>query len=96
MKLIPLFDKIVLRQISTRQNKGVILPDTISESPSMGEVVYVGTGGMLDGNEINIILKEKDKVLFHKFTASEFSINNESLYIIKQSDILCIVEGEDE
>ena len=96
MRLIPLFDQIILRQIHTQNQHGVILPDSISESPSVGEVLYVGTGGRLDGNEIEIILKKGDKVLFHKYTASEFFINDESLYIIKQSDILCIMEDENE
>ena len=94
MKLKPLFDKIILRLIEKHSETGVILPQTISESPSMGEVVYIGSGGILDGNEIKIILKPSDRVLFHKFTASEFNINGENLYIIKQADILCIVEDE--
>ena len=96
MKLVPLFDKIVLRHIKPKESGDLILPESISESPSLGEVVFVGKGGVLDGNEIEIVLKEKDKVLFHKFVASEFTFQGEPLYIIKQGDILCVLEDKDE
>lgn len=96
MKLVPLFDKIVLKHIKPKENVDLILPESISESPSLGEVVCVGIGGKVDGNEIEIVLKEKDKVLFHKYVANEFTYQGETLYIIKQGDILCILEDKDE
>ncbi|MBR2349558.1 MAG: co-chaperone GroES [Clostridia bacterium] len=94
MKLVPLFDKVVIQHIEANETtaSGIFLPSSAQEKPQMAKVVAVGEGGVIDGKEINMIVKTGDTVLYSKYAGSEFKIEGESYVIIRQSDILAKVE----
>ena len=94
MKLKPLFDKVVVKQMKEEETvvNGIFLPTTAKEKQEVAEVVAVGTGGMIDGKQTDMIVKVGDKVLYSKYAGSTFKIDGEDLTIIRQSDVLAIVE----
>ena len=94
MKGKPLFDKVVVKASKKEDTtkSGFILPSSSQEKSQTAVVVAVGPGGMVDGNEVKMQVKEGDVVLFAKYSGSEFKIDGEELTIIRQSDILAIVE----
>lgn len=94
MKLKPLFDKVVLKQKKQEDKTagGIILPGNDKEMPMRGEVVAVGPGGMVDGNEVKMEVKVGQNVIYSKYAGSEIEIDKEKLVILKQSDILAIIE----
>lgn len=94
MKLIPLADRVVLKQ-STPEEKtksGIILTSTSQEKPQQAEVVAVGPGGIVDGKEVVMNVKPGDMVIFSKYAGNEVKLDDEEYIIVKQSDILAIVE----
>ncbi|HHU43790.1 MAG: co-chaperone GroES [Bacillota bacterium] len=93
MKLKPLFDKIVLKQVEAEEktSSGIVLPSAAKEKPQIGEVIAVGPGGLVDGKEVKMQVKTGDTVLYSKYAGSEFKIDDETVTIIKQSDVLAIV-----
>ena len=94
MKLIPLADRVVLKQ-STPEEKtksGIILTSTSQEKPQQAEVIAVGPGGMVDGKEVVMNVKPGDMVIFSKYAGNEVKLDDEEYIIVKQSDILAIVE----
>lgn len=94
MKLVPLADRVVLKQ-STPEEKtksGIILTSQSQEKPQQAEVVAVGPGGMVDGKEVTMTVKAGDKVVYSKYAGSEVKLEDEEYIIVKQSDILAIVE----
>ena len=94
MKLKPLFDKVVVKEIEQKEESfcGIFLPTSAKEKQEVAVVVAVGEGGLIDGNKIDMIVKVGDKVLYSKYAGSEFTIDGEKVTIIRQSDILAIVE----
>ena len=94
MKLKPLFDKVVLEQKKQEQTtaSGIVLPGSDKEMPMQGKVVAVGPGGMIDGNEVKMEVKVGENVVYSKYSGSEIEIDNVKYVILKQSDILAIVE----
>ena len=94
MKLVPLFDKIVIKHVESEETtaSGIFLPTSAQEKPQMAEVIAVGPGGFIDGKEIKMEVKVGDKVLCSKYAGSEFKIDGEEVTILRQSDILAIVE----
>ena len=92
MKIKPLFDKILLLEEEQKQESGIVLPDIAKDKPNIATVVEVGTGGEIDGSKINIIVKKNDRVLFNKYATNEFKIENKTYLLIKQADILAILE----
>ncbi len=94
MKLKPLFDKVVVKQPEeTEQNiGGIFLPTAAKEKQEIAIVVAVGEGGIVDGKEVTMVVKPGDKVLYSKYAGSQFKIDGEEVTIIKQSDILAVVE----
>jgi len=93
MKLKPLFDKVVVKEIKQEENVGgIFLPSAAKEKQEIAEVVAVGEGGVIDGKEVKMIVKTGDRVLYSKYAGSTFKIDGEEVTIIKQSDILAIVE----
>lgn len=94
MILKPLFDKVVIRQEEFKDvtSSGIILTGSAKEKPTMATVVAVGPGGMVDGKEIKMAVKVGDKVLYAKYAGSEFKLDADTVTIIRQSDILAIVE----
>ena len=99
MKFRPLHDRVVVKRIDAEDKTagGIIIPDTAKEKPSEGEVISVGPGGRDDkGNLIPIELKAGDRVLFGKWSGTEIKINGEDLLIMKESDVMGIIEAQAE
>jgi chaperonin GroES len=94
MTVKPLFDKVVVESIEKEEKttSGFILPTASQEKQQMARVVAVGPGGIIDGKEVTMQVKVGDKVLYAKYAGSEFKIDGKELTIIRQSDILAIVE----
>ena len=94
MTIKPLFDKVVVEQTSKEETTktGFILPSASQEKQQTATVVAVGPGGMMDGKEVTMQVKVGDVVLYAKYAGSDFKIDGKELTIIKQSDILAIVE----
>ena len=95
MKFKPLLDRVVLKRIEeeNRTAGGLIIPDTAKEKPSQGVVVAVGPGGRdEDGKLVPMTLKEGDKVLFGKWSGTEIKIDGENLLIMKETEVLGILE----
>ena len=97
MKFRPLHDRVVVRRIESddRTAGGIIIPDTAKEKPQEGEVVAVGPGGRDEaGKLIPLDVKAGDRILFGKWSGTEVKVDGEELIIMKESDILGVVEGK--
>ena len=94
MTVKPLFDKVVVETIEMEEktSSGFILPSASQEKQTMAKIVAVGPGGVIDGKEVTMQVKVGDKVLYSKYAGSEFKVDGKELTIIRQSDILAIVE----
>ena len=94
MKLKPLADRVVLKMVEAEETtkSGIILTGSAKEKPQVAEIVAVGPGGVIDGNEIVMYVKKGDKVLTSKYSGTEVKIDDVEYTIVKQSDILAIVE----
>ncbi len=94
MTIKPLFDKIVVKAVEAEQKttSGLFLPNSAQEKPQMAQVIAVGPGGIVDGKEIKMQVKVGDKILYSKYSGSEFKIDEEEVTIIKQSDVLAVIE----
>ena len=94
MKVRPLFDKVVVEAVETeeRTGSGFILPTASQEKQQMAKIIAVGPGGFVDGKEIVMQVKVGDTILYSKYAGSEFKVDGKELTIIRQSDILAIVE----
>ena len=94
MKLVPLGDRVVLQQIAAEETtkSGIVLPGQAQEKPQQAEVVAVGPGGVIDGKEITMQVKVGDKVIYSKYTGTDVKLEKEEYIIVKQSDILAVVE----
>ena len=96
MKFRPLHDRVVVRRIeeNDRTKGGIIIPDTAKEKPQQGEIVAVGPGGLDEkGNVQPLDVKPGDRVLFGKWSGTEVKIDGVELLIMKESDILGVLEG---
>lgn len=93
MTIKPLFDKVVVKSIEAEEKtaSGILLPGTAQEKPQMAEVVAVGPGGLIDGKEVTMQVKVGDKVLYSKYAGSGFKLDGKEVIILRQSDILAIV-----
>ena len=94
MKLKPLADRVVLKQnkAEERTSSGIFLTSAAQEKPEVYEVVEVGPGGMVDGNEVVMTVKVGDKVIASKYAGTDVKVDGEEYTIVRQSDILAIVE----
>jgi chaperonin GroES len=94
MKIKPLFDKIVIEAVEPEEKtkSGIVLPNTAQEKPQLARVIAVGPGGLVDGKEVVMQVKVGDKVLYSKYAGSEFKIDGKEVTILRQSDVLAIVE----
>src|SRR5262250_1534805 len=96
MKFRPLHDRVVVKRIDAEAKSagGIIIPDTAQEKPSQGEIIAVGPGGRDEsGKLIPIDLKNGDRVLFGKWSGTEVKIDGQDLLIMKESDIMGVIEG---
>jgi chaperonin GroES len=94
MKLKPLADRVVVKALANEEKtkSGIVLPDTAKEKPQEGEVLAVGAGKMGDdGNRIPMEVQVNDRVVFSKYGGTEIKIDGEEYLILKESDILAIV-----
>ena len=88
MKLTPLFDRVVLKQLVAEETtkSGIVLPGQAKEKPQQAEVIAVGPGGVVDGKEITMQVKVGDKVIYSKYSGTEVELDNEKYVIVKQND----------
>lgn len=92
MNITPLFDNVVLKiENANELDSGIIIPTNKNEKPYMAKVVAIGTGGTIDGEKVEFKVKPNDKVIFNKYATTQFVFNNETFYLIKQIDILAII-----
>ena len=94
MTIKPLADRVVTKLVEAEETtkSGIILTSAAKEKPQIAEVVAVGPGGIVDGNEVKMYVKVGDKVIVSKYAGNEVKIDGEEFSIVCQSDILAIVE----
>ena len=94
MKLKPLADRVVLKMTEAEETtkSGIILAGSSKEKPQVAEVVAVGPGGMVDGKEVTMLVKTGDKVINSQYAGSTVKLDGEEYLVVKQNDILAIVE----
>jgi len=93
MKLVPLGDRVVLKQLVAEEKtqSGIIIPGQSKEKPQQAEVIAVGPGGMVDGNEVKMEVAIGDKVIYSKYAGTEVKVDEEEVIIVKQGDILAVI-----
>lgn len=94
MNIRPLGDRVVIKKIEAEETtkSGIVLPGAAKEKPQEAEVVAVGPGGIVDGKEVRIEVKVGDRVLFSKYGGNEVKINGVEYTILRQDDILAVIE----
>ena len=94
MKLVPLFDRVVLKQLIAEETtkSGIVLPGQAKEKPQQAEVIAVGPGGVVDGKEVSMQVKVGDKVIYSKYSGTEVEVEDEKYVVVKQNDILAVIE----
>lgn len=94
MNIKPLGDRVVIKNVEAEETtrSGIVLPGSAKEKPQMAEVIAVGPGGNVDGKEITMQVKPGDKVIYSKYAGNEIKLDGKELIIVRQSDILGIVE----
>lgn len=94
MKIKPLADRVVIKMVEAEEKtkSGIILTGSAKEQPQMADVIEVGPGGMVDGKEIKMEVKAGDRVIFSKYAGTEVKLDGEEYIIVRQNDILGIVE----
>ena len=94
MKLVPLGDRVVLKQLEAEETtkSGIVLPGQAQEKPQQAEVIAVGPGGVVEGKEVKMEVNVGNKVIYSKYAGTEVKLDGEEYIIVKQNDILAIVE----
>ncbi|MDD6733058.1 MAG: co-chaperone GroES [Lachnospiraceae bacterium] len=94
MKLVPLGDRVVLKQLVAEETtkSGIVLPGQSKEKPQQAEVIAVGPGILPDGKEVKMEVKVGDQVIYSKYSGTEVKADDEEYIIVKQSDILAVVQ----
>ena len=94
MKIIPLADRVVIKTVEAEETtkSGIILTGSAKEKPQVAQVIAVGPGGMVDGKEVVMTVKKGDKVITSKYAGTEVKLDGEEYTIVRQGDILAIVE----
>jgi len=94
MKIKPLFDRILIKQVEAQETtkSGIVLPGNAKEKPQEAEVLAVGPGGVIDGKEVKMQVKVGDRVIYSKYSGTEVKLGDDECIIVKQSDILAIIE----
>lgn len=94
MTIKPLGDRVVIKMIEMEETtrSGIVLPGSAKEKPQVAEIIAAGPGGMVDGKEVKMEVKVGDRVLISKYAGTEVKMNNEEYTILRQSDILAVVE----
>ena len=97
MNFRPLHDRVLVRRVTAEEKTagGIIIPDTAKEKPQEGEVIAVGSGTLNDKGELRPLdVKAGDRILFGKWSGTEVRLDNEELLIMKESDVMGILEGD--
>lgn len=94
MKLVPLSDRVVLKELAAEETtaSGIVLPGQAKEKPQQAEVVAVGPGGVIDGKEVVMNVKVGQKVIYSKYAGTEVKLGEDEYIVVKQNDILAVVE----
>ena len=94
MKLIPLGDRVVLKQLVAEETtkSGIVLSGQTKEKPQQAEIIAVGPGGIIDGKEVEMKVKVGQTVIYSKYAGTDVELDDENYIIVKQSDILAVVE----
>ena len=94
MKIKPLFDRVVIKPIKNPNSTqgGIMLPPVAEEKSQLATVMAVGPGGLIDGKEVTMQVKEGDKVLYSKYAGTEIKFDGEELIVIRQTDVLAIID----
>ena len=94
MTIKPLFDRVLIKQVEAEETtkSGIVLPGGAKEKPQEAEIIAVGPGGVVDGKEITMQVKKGDRVIYSKYSGTEVKVDNNDYIIVKQSDILAVIE----
>ncbi|MBE3100830.1 MAG: co-chaperone GroES [Firmicutes bacterium] len=94
MNIKPLCDRVVIRMMEGQETtkSGIVLPGSAKEKPQMAEVLAVGPGGLVDGKEVKMEVKIGDKIIYSKYAGTEVKLDDKEYIIVRQSDILAVVE----
>ena len=94
MNIRPLGDRIVIKAMESEETtkSGIVLPGTAKEKPMQGEVLAIGSGEMIDGKKVPLELKVGDKVIYSKYAGTEVKIDGDEFLILRQNDVLAIIE----
>lgn len=94
MKLSPLGDRVVLKQVEAEETtkSGIVLPGQSKEKPQQAEIIAVGPGGVIDGKEVKMQVSVGQKVIYSKYAGTEVKLDDVEYIIVKQNDILAVVE----
>ena len=94
MKLVPLGDRVVLKQIEAEETtkSGIVLPGSAQEKPQIAEVIEVGPGGLVDGKEVKMEVSVGDQVIYSQYAGNKAKLDGVEYIIVRQSDILAIVK----
>ena len=94
MTIKPLADRVVIKMVETEETtkSGIVLTGSAKEKPEVAQVLAVGPGGMVDGHEVEMVVKVGDKVVVAKYAGTEVKLDDQEYSIVRQSDILAIVE----
>ena len=94
MKLVPLGDRVVLKQLVAEETKksGIVIPGQSKEKPQQAEIIAVGPGGTVDGKEVKMNVTVGQKVIYSKYAGTSVELDDEEYIIVKQDDILAICE----
>ena len=95
MKLVPLGDRVVLKHLVAEETtkSGIILPGSAKEKPQEAEVIAVGPGGVIDGKKVTMQVNAGQKVIYSKYAGTEVKLEDEEYVVVKQNDILAVVEN---
>jgi len=94
MNIKPLADRVVLKSLELEETtkSGIVLPGTAKEKPQMAEIIAVGPGGVVDGKDVTMYVKVGDKVIYSKYAGTEVKLEKQEYIIVRQNDILAVVE----
>lgn len=92
--LLPLGDRVVLKQMIAEETtkSGIVIPGQTKEKPQQAEVVAVGPGGMIDGNNVEMLVAVGDQVIYSKYAGTEVEVDDQEYIIVKQNDILAVIK----
>ena len=94
MNIKPLFDRVVIKNVEAEETtkSGIILTSSAKEKPQMAEILAVGPGGMVDGKDVTMQVEVGQKVIYSKYAGTEVKLDGQEVIIVRQSDILAVVE----